>query len=74
VQRISKNTPNANAGFRQVNASDDIGVISLVITDGTFTSGQLTSGNYIKLTHVPAGPGSDVRPGPGVLVAKDHDG
>jgi hypothetical protein len=66
-----KGKPNANAGFRQVNASDaGSGLTSLVITDGTFTSGQLTSGNHVKLTVAPGSAGSDVRPGPGVLTAK----
>jgi hypothetical protein len=73
VNPSGKNMPNANAGFRQVNASDEAGgsgLASLVITDGTFTSGQLASGDYVKLTVAPGSPGSDVRPGPGVLTAQ----
>jgi hypothetical protein len=69
VNPSGKKEPNANAGFRQVNASDNVGVISLVITGGTFTSGQLVSGNNVKLTFAPGSAGSDVRPGPGVLTA-----
>jgi hypothetical protein len=49
---------------------DNISVTSLVITGGAFTSGQLASGDYIKLTHAPGSAGSDVRPGPGALVAQ----
>jgi hypothetical protein len=65
-----RGTPNANAGFRQVIASDSgSGLTSLVITDGTFMSGQLESGDYVKLIHAPGSPGSDMRPGPGVLAA-----
>ncbi len=72
VNPSGKNVPNANAGFRQVNASDTggSGLASLVITDGTFTSGQLASGDYVKLTVDPLSAGSDVRPGPGVLTAQ----
>jgi hypothetical protein len=70
VNPSGKKKPNANAGFRQVNASDaGSGLESLVITDGTFTSGQLASGDYVQLTVDPTSPGSDVRPGPGVLTA-----
>jgi hypothetical protein len=72
VNPSGKNVPNANAGFRQVNASDTggTGIVSLVITDGTFTSGQLESGDYIKLSVDPLSAGSDVRPGSGVLTAE----
>jgi hypothetical protein len=72
VNPSGKNVPNANAGFRQVNAADTggSGLESLVITDGTFTSGQLASGDNVKLTVAPGSPGSDVRPGPGVLTAQ----
>jgi hypothetical protein len=71
VNPSGKQKPNANAGFRQVNASDSgSGLTSLAITDGTFTSGQLASGDYVKLTVAPGEAGSDVRPGPGVLAAK----
>jgi len=64
-----KNEPNANAGFRTVTAADNVGVTSLVITGGTFTSGELASGDNVKLTFAPGSAGSDVRPGPGVLKA-----
>jgi hypothetical protein len=69
---VGKNVPTANAGFRQVNVSDTggSGLASLVITDGTFTCGQLASGDYVKLTVDPLSAGSDVRPGPGVLAAQ----
>src|SRR5438034_8775618 len=73
VNPSGKKVPNANAGFRQVNASDESGgsgLASLVITDGTFTSGQLSSGDYVMLTVDPTSSGSDVRPGPGVLTAQ----
>jgi len=71
INPSGKNVPNANAGFRQVNASDTggTGIVSLVITDGTFTSGQLASGDYVQLAVDPLSAGSDVRPGPGVLTA-----
>jgi hypothetical protein len=71
VNPSGKAKPNANAGFRQVIASDSgSGLASLVITDGMFMSGELKSGDYLKLTVDPGSPGSDVRPGPGVLAAK----
>jgi hypothetical protein len=71
VNPSGKAMPNANAGFRRVKASDGgTGLTSLVITDGTFTSGQLKSGDYVKLTVAPGSAGSDMRPGPGVLTAK----
>jgi hypothetical protein len=71
VNPAGKGVPAANAGFRQVTASDvGTGLVSLVITDGTFTSGQLVSGDYVKLTVDPDSPGADVRPGPGVLAAR----
>ena len=64
-----KNNPNPNAGFRQVMATDAVGAVSIVIEGGTFVSDQLASGDYVKLTVAPGNPGSDVRPGPGVLEA-----
>jgi hypothetical protein len=71
VNPAGKTVANANAGFRTVTASDGgSGLASLVITDGTFTSGQLASGDHVKLTVDPASPGSDVRPGAGVLAAQ----
>ncbi len=71
VNPSGKHVPKAAAGFRQVNASDSgTGLASLVITDGTFTSGQLASGDYVQLIVDPTSPGSDVRPGPGVLTAQ----
>jgi hypothetical protein len=75
VNPSGKGTPNANAGFRQVIAADSgSGLTSLVITDGTFSSGQLKSGDYVKLTVDPGSPGSDLRPGPGVLTTKIKTG
>lgn len=71
VNPSGKGKPNGNAGFRQMNASDSgSGLTSLVVTDGTFTSGQLMSGDYVKLTVTPGSTGSEVRPGPGILTAK----
>jgi hypothetical protein len=69
VNPAGKPAPDAKAGFRRLSASDAVGVDSLVLTDGTFTSGELASGAYVKLTQAPGHAGSDVRPGPGVLAA-----
>ena len=51
--------------------SSDVGtgLASLVVTDGVFTSGELTPESNVQLEFVPGDPGSDTRPGPGVLAA-----
>jgi hypothetical protein len=70
VDSTGSSTPDAAAGFRQVNASDaGSGIASLVITDGVYTSGELTPGSNVQLEVVPGDPGSDTRPGPGALAA-----
>lgn len=59
--------PAANAGFRQVNAEDADGIASLVIVGGTFTSDELSSGDYVQLTLDVDSAGLDQRPAAGVL-------
>jgi hypothetical protein len=70
VDSSGSSTPDPAAGFRQVNASDaGSGIASLVITDGVYTSGELTPGSNVQLEVAPGSPGSDTRPGPGALAA-----
>jgi hypothetical protein len=74
VNPAGKPNPDASAGFRQLNTSDSVGVVSLVLTDGAFTSGDFASGDYVKLTQAGGSSGSDSRPGPGVLAAQVKTG
>jgi hypothetical protein len=70
VDSSGSSTPDPAAGFRQVNTSDvGTGIASLAVTDGVFTSGELTPASNVQLEVVPGSAGSDTRPGPGVLAA-----
>jgi hypothetical protein len=69
VNAAGKPVKDQKSGFRQVRATDAVGVVSLVIASGRFRSGNLNSGDYVSLVILEGSAGKDKRPGPGVLVA-----
>jgi hypothetical protein len=58
-------------GFYQLLASDNVGVLSVMVCDGgsSFCSNLFAPNDYVKITQAQGATPSDERPGPGVLVS-----